>query len=154
LAAIIAIIITSSLISNDPPAVKNGQVNPLHTSISLYQELLVVMLVLSVLILVLSMLRKRLFIGIVMALYGLAVFNLKFWGFGIPFILAAAWYLVHAYRLQRDLKELNGGTTSTTTTSRRSSTATNLAPRANKRYTPPAPSRRWSSKPAKEPRVG
>ena len=42
---------------------------------------------LSVLILVSSLLRKRLFQGITMALYGLAVFNLHYWGFGIPFVL-------------------------------------------------------------------
>ena len=40
----------------------------------------------------------------VMALYGLAVFNLHYWGFGVPFILAGAWLLVRAYRLQRDLQ--------------------------------------------------
>ena len=55
-------------------------------------------------ILVASLLRKRLFQGITMALYGLAVFNLRFWGFGVPFLLAGAWYLVRAYRLQQALK--------------------------------------------------
>ena len=58
----------------------------------------------AVLILVSSLLRKRLFQGITLALYGLAVFNLRFWGFGVPFLLAGAWYLVRAYRLQQALK--------------------------------------------------
>ena len=43
-----------------------------------------------------------------MALYGLAVFNLHYWGFGVPFILVGAWLLVRAYRLQRDLREATG----------------------------------------------
>ena len=33
------------------------------------------------------LLRKRLFLGIATALYGLAIFNLHYWGFGIPFIM-------------------------------------------------------------------
>jgi hypothetical protein len=57
-----------------------------------------------------------------MALYGLSIFNLHFWGFGIPFILAGAWLLVRAYRFQQKLKEAN-----TSTTARLES----------KRYTPP-----------------
>ena len=42
------------------------------------------------------------------ALYGLAVFNLHWWGFGVPFVLVGAWYLVRAYRAQRALKEATG----------------------------------------------
>ena len=48
--------------------------------------------------------RKRLFHGIAMALFGLAVFNLHYWGFGVPFFLVGAWYLVRAYRLEQALK--------------------------------------------------
>ena len=48
--------------------------------------------------------RKRLLLGIAMALYGLSIFNLHYWGFGFPFILAGAWYLVRAYRLSEKLK--------------------------------------------------
>ena len=75
-----------------------------HQSTTVYDELTYVILAMSVLILVSSLLRKRLFQGITLALYGLAVFNLRFWGFGIPFLLAGAWYLVRAYRLQQALK--------------------------------------------------
>ena len=66
-----------------------------HQSVGVYNELTYVILGMSVLILVSSWLRKRLFQGITMALYGLAVFNLHYWGFGIPFLLGGSWYLVN-----------------------------------------------------------
>ena len=50
------------------------------------------------------MARKRLLVGIAMALYGLSIFNLHYWGFGIPFILGGAWYLVRAHPLSEKLK--------------------------------------------------
>jgi hypothetical protein len=105
-AAAIGILVISALIVNDPPAIlKSGQPNSLHVSLSLYHDLAGVLLGLSVLMLVMAMLRKRLYLGILMALYGLAVFNLHYWGFGVPFIMGGAWLLVRAYRLQRDLRE-------------------------------------------------
>jgi hypothetical protein len=107
-----------------------------HLSTTLYSELTYMLLVLSVLILVTSLLRKRLFQGITLALFGLAVFNLKAWGFGFPFVLAGAWYLVRAYRLQQALKRAGGGGPSTP--NRGGSRPTNGSrPRSNKRYTPP-----------------
>lgn len=109
IAAAIGILVISALIVNDPPALlKNGHVDTLHVSLSLYHDLGASLLVLSVLMLVVAMLRKRLYLGIVMALYGLAVFNLHYWGFGVPFIMGGAWLLVRAYRLQRDLREATG----------------------------------------------
>ena len=39
-----------------------------------------------------------------MALYGLSIFNLHFWGFGVPYLLFGSWYLVRAYRLEQKLK--------------------------------------------------
>ncbi len=36
--------------------------------------------------------RKRLFMGILAAMYGLAIFNLHYWGFGVPFVMVGAWY--------------------------------------------------------------
>jgi hypothetical protein len=108
-AAAIGLLIIDALITNDPPALlKNGQVNRLHVSTSLYHELLIVLVVLSVAILVTAFFRKRLYLGIAMASYGLAVFNLHYWGFGIPYLLAGSWYLVRAYRIQRDLREATG----------------------------------------------
>jgi hypothetical protein len=58
-----------------------------------------------------------------MALYGLSIFNLHFWGFGIPFIFAGAWLLVRAYRFQQMVKEAN--------------TSSPAARLDSKRYTPP-----------------
>jgi len=128
LAAAIGFLIISALVSNDPAALlKDGAVNKLHVAVSVYESLFVVLLVMSVLILATALFRKRLFLGIVMALYGLAVFNLHYWGFGVPFIMAGAWLLVRAYRFQRELRdrESTGG-----------ATASFGPPRANKRYTP------------------
>ena len=62
-------------------------------SVSLYHEVAAALVILSVVMLTTAMLRKRLYLGIVMALYGLTVFNLHYWGFGIPFIMAGAWLL-------------------------------------------------------------
>ena len=85
-----------------------------------------------------------------MALYGLSVFNLHYWGFGLPFIMAGAWYLVRSYRLSEKLKfakaEGTGGASG------------RAAPRGqpSKRYTPPAaPARRPPKpKPGKELEAG
>ena len=130
LAAAIAILVIRTLVHNDPAHyLKNGQVNPQYTSVSLYSELLIVLLALSLAILASSMWRKRLLMGMSFALYGLAIFNLHYWGFGIPFLLAGAWLLVRSYRLSHGLKEATG----TLGFSGRSG-----QPRANKRYTPPS----------------
>ena len=129
--ALIAFLVIHADIANDPAQyLKNGATNPNYTSVSLYHEVLAVLLVLCVLLLVAAWFRKRLYMGILVALYGLAVFNLHWWGFGVPFVLVGAWYLVRSYRAQRDLKaaraEPNGG-------------ATGSGPASSKRYTPPAP---------------
>ncbi|MHB8594018.1 MAG: hypothetical protein ACYDB3_06735 [Acidimicrobiales bacterium] len=106
-------------------------------SVGLYHELLVVLLVLAVAMMAAAWFRKRLYLGIVMALYGLAIFNLHYWGFGIPFILAGAYYLVRSYRLQRSLREATGEVPGG-----RGPRPPGAPPRASKRYTPPAPPRR------------
>ena len=80
-----------------------------NQSLGVYDKLTYVFLGLAALILVSSLLRKRLFQGITLALFGLAVFHLHYWGFGVPFLLAGAWYLVRAYRLQQALKRVQGG---------------------------------------------
>ena len=105
-----------------------------HQSVSVYDELTFVMLGMSALMLVTAMLRKRLFLGIVMALYGLAVFNLHYWGFGVPFLLGGSWYLVRSYRLSQRLKL---ATMDGTSPRKASSTAVPARPRPSKRYTPP-----------------
>src|ERR1700722_6023244 len=103
-AAAIGILITTALIANDPPArLSNGQPNKLHVSVALYREAMAALVVLSIVMLITALLRKRLYLGIVLALFGLTVFNLHYWGFGVPFILAGAWYLVRGFRIQRNL---------------------------------------------------
>ena len=88
--------------------------------------------------------RKRLYIGIVLALYGLSIFNLHYWGFGIPFLLIGSWYLVRAYRFQQKLKlaKEEGGTAGSTGPQRRA--------QSNKRYTPPTSA---PAKPTKPPKT-
>ncbi len=127
LGAIVGIIIGSSTIDH---------ARATHQSVAIYDELTYVILGMSVLILVTSLLRKRLFQGITMALFGLAVFNLRFWGFGVPFLLAGAWYLVRAYRLQQALKRAEAAAPKSP---RRNGSrpANGARPRPNKRYTPP-----------------
>ena len=74
--------------------------------------------------------RKRLYLGIAMALYGLSIFNLHFWGFGVPYLLFGSWYLVRAYRFGQKLKfAKEDGTTSRPGAPRRA--------QPNKRFTPP-----------------
>jgi hypothetical protein len=155
LAAIVAILVIANLIADDPAArFKDGALNPKHVSLGLYHELAVVLVVLAVLILVMAWLRKRLFEGIAMALFGLAIFDLHGWGFGIPFLLGGAWFLVRAYRLQRELKEATGEGPSRP--GDRGRGASNTArPRPNKRYTPPtSPPKKSPPKPENEQRAG
>jgi hypothetical protein len=130
IAAALSFLIIGTLIHNDPPLGTKNYVDP-----SLYHTLQLVLLGLSVLIMVTALWRKRLFMGISMAMFGLAVFNLHYWGFGVPFLLAGAWYLVRAYRFNQELKRLDGSSSPTRSAARPSMGA---RPRANKRYTPPA----------------
>ena len=105
------------------------------------QLLAVSLLVLAAVMLASAWWRKRLYLGIAMALYGLSIFNLHFWGFGIPYLLFGSWYLVRAYRLQQKLKLATGerGAGGTDRPARRAS--------PNKRYTPPV------TGPSKAPRA-
>jgi hypothetical protein len=132
LAGLIGILVAGNLINH---AVS------LHQSTSTYYDLLGVLVAMSVLMMVTALLRKRLFLGIILALYGLSIFNLKFWGFGVPFVLAGAWYLVRAYRLNQKLKLASGDGPGS---QRRGYTRpSGVLPRPNKRYTPPtAPAKR------------
>jgi hypothetical protein len=154
-AAAIGILVISALIVNDPPALlKNGQVNTLHVSLSLYHDLGGVLLALSVLMLVMAMLRKRLYLGILMALYGLAVFNLHYWGFGVPFIMGGAWLLVRSYRLQRDVREATGDTSGSGAQRRVTGAGRTASRQPNKRYTPPTSPPRRPGKRENEQRAG
>ena len=81
-----------------------------NQSTAVYDKLTYVLLALALLILLSSMLRKRLFQGITIALFAVAIFQLKFTyvGFAFPFVLIGAWYLIRAYRLQQELKRAAG----------------------------------------------
>jgi hypothetical protein len=149
-AAAIGILVVSALIVNDAPArLKDGQVDTLHVSVSLYHDLAGVLIALSILMLAMAMLRKRLYLAIVMALYGLAVFNLHYWGFGVPFIMGGAWLMVRAYRLQRNLRGVTGDNPARSGPGRRGGGGgTGISrPQPNKRYTPPSPAARRSASP-------
>ena len=61
-------------------------------------------------------------------MYGLSIFNFGYLGFGVPFVMVGAWYLVRTYRLHRSLKEATADGPSTST----------ARPTSNKRYTPPS----------------
>lgn len=87
---------------------KPGVLNSQYISQSTLADLFIVLIVLAFGMLLFSLLRKRLFIGVACGLYGLAIFNMHYWGFGIPFVFVGAWYMVRTYRFQRSLRLANG----------------------------------------------
>jgi hypothetical protein len=142
-AAIAIFVVNLSLRSNPAAYLSNGAPNPRHANPSTIHDLALVLLVLAVGMLGTAFYRKRLVLGIIMALYGLSIFNLHYWGFGVPYIMAGAWLLVRAYRAQRDLREAKGEGPSRSRTRR---AAPSRGPSPNKRYTPPTPPRRAPTK--------
>ena len=154
-AAAIGFIVINVLIDRDPaPYLANHRPNPDHVSVTLYHNLELVLLGLSLLILLAAAFRKRLLLGIALAVYGLAVFNLHWWGFGIPFVLGGAWLMVRSYRLQRDWKDALAGAPPRGRPPGRAGSQ-GSGPRASKRYTPPTPPRRSPpSKPENHKRAG
>lgn len=150
-AAAIALVVVAVLQADDPAVLlSNGQINKLHVNPSLYSELGAVTLALALLMLGAAWYRKRLLLGIAMALYGLSIFNLHYWGFGFPYIVAGAWYLVRAYRLSEKLKFAKADDPGT------AGGGPAPKPSPSKRYTPPAaPIRRAPKpKPGKELEAG
>ena len=132
-AALIGILVSSELVHHDPtPYLASGLANPAHVSVSFYHDVLIAMLALAVAMLASAWFRKRLFLGVTMALFGLSVFNLHYWGFAVPYLLCAGWLLVRGYRLQRSLRDAMP--------SDGAAQAMRGPRRANKRYTPPATS--------------
>ncbi len=143
-ASAIGFVVVHILVVNDPPArLANGAVDKLYVNPTDYYDLFLVLIVLSMVMLITAMLRKRLYLGMVTALYGLTIFNMHYWGFGVPFVMVGAWYLVRAYRLNRNLKEaVAGGPVSGIRV-------------ANKRYTPPvAPKQLPTAKSKRTRRAG
>jgi hypothetical protein len=135
LAAAIGFLVVHTLIFNNHARLASGAINKNYVNPSTYDQLFLVLLALALVMLVSAMLRKRLFLGIATALYGLAVFNMHYWGFGVPFVMCGAWYLVRAYRLQRDLK-LAKGEAPSRYGPKAQGRGTSYAAQANKRYTP------------------
>jgi hypothetical protein len=141
--AIVGLILSDHLVNN---------ARSLGESTTIYQELTFVLMGLVALILALAWFRKRLFLGIATALLGLDLFNLHGYGFAVPFLLAGAWYLVRAYRLQQKLKLAGGGSgrrdgsPNSKVSPNRMPSAGGVLPRPNKRYTPPTEKLRRPSK--------
>jgi len=123
--------------------ISNASVNYAKThnlSTSVYDKLTYVLLGLAVLILLTSWLRKRMFQGITLALYGLAIFQLHYpyFGFAAPFLLAGSWYLIRAWRLQQELKRAEAAGPQAPRPKGATTNAAAPRPRRNKRYTPPS----------------
>jgi hypothetical protein len=135
-AAAIGFAVTAVLVARDPKLPDPHHVNP-----SQYTEFGLLAMALSLVMLGTAWFRKRTFFGIAAALYGLSLFNLDWWGFGVPFILIGSWFLVRAYRLGEKLKAVKAGDV----TSPRTAVKRSGGP--NKRYTPPTPSPTRSPKP-------
>lgn len=128
-AAAISILIVAALVGHDPSAhLASGASNPMHVGVSRYYEALAALLALSIAMLASAWFRRRLFLGIVMALYGLTVSNLHYWGFAVPYLLCAGWLVVRGYRAHQDERASSAATGATAT-----------VPRASRRYTPPSP---------------
>jgi hypothetical protein len=138
--AVVALLVSADLINH---------ARSLGQSTAVYQNLTFVLLGMALLVLVSSLLRKRLFEGITMALFGLGIFNLHYWGFGVPFVLAGAWLLVRAYRLSQKLKLATVNKEKGYVPPPRGlPSAGGVLPRPNKRYTPSTARKRPSgSKP-------
>jgi hypothetical protein len=92
-----------------------------------------IFLVLAAVMLAAAWFRKRMVLAIALALYGVGLFQLGWLGFAVPFVLAGAWYLVRAFRLQTAFKRAEADESAAT----RSRTTNGARPRANRRYTPP-----------------
>lgn len=130
-ATAITFLVVHDLVANDPPArLSDGAVNNLHVNLSTYSDVFIALIILSFGITGMALWRKRLFLGIVTSMYGLTIFNLHYWGFGVPFVMVGGWYLVRTYRLHRSLKESTAGRLSVTS-----------RPASSKRYTAPSRSR-------------
>lgn len=127
ISALISFIVIGSMINrNSQPTTAAKNFVPAST----YHWVLVVFLALAVVILASAWWRKRMVMAISLALYGVGLFQLGWLGFAVPFVLAGAWYLVRAFRLQQALKKAEADEGGAVNRSK--------APaRPNRRYTPP-----------------
>jgi len=137
-AAGIGVLVVAALINHDPTAhLASGLVNSKHVSVTFYYGVLAALLALSVLMLAFAWFRKRVLLGVAMAMYGLTLFNLHWWGFAVPYLLCAGWLLVRAYRLHQDLRAATGDAPAPRGAARVPRVA-DERPTTSKRYTPPA----------------
>ena len=137
LAGVVAIVVVGTLSS------KTKTVSSVDSTLAL------VLFALSLVILACAWFRKRLYLGIALALYGLSVFNLHYWEFGVPFLLIGSWYLVRAYRLGQKLKVAKEGGGPSGSGS--GGSARQAQP--NKRYTPPVAGPAKPAKPTRPPKT-
>jgi hypothetical protein len=126
-AALAFLVIGADINRNSSPTTLPKNFVPAST----YHWVLLVFLALSLVMLASAWFRKRMILAIALALYGVGLFQLGWLGFAVPFVLAGAWYLVRAFRLQQALKNAEGEAPP-----RRASSSAGR-PRPNKRYTPP-----------------
>lgn len=106
LASGIGILVVTALLAADPAALlADGRPDRLHVNPAVYHELFYVLMALSLAMLATAFVRRRLFLGMAMALYGLALFNLHYWGFGLPFLMGGSWLLVRSYRANRAYRD-------------------------------------------------
>jgi hypothetical protein len=134
IAALISFIVIGSMINrNSQPTTVAKNFVPAST----YHWVLLVFLALALVILVSAWWRKRMAMAIALALYGVGLFQLGWLGFAVPFVLAGAWYLVRAFRLQQAFKKAEAEESGTDRTTARTNSGSKPRARANRRYTPP-----------------
>ena len=151
IAAMIGLLVTGNRLANDPkPRWPTANSTRCTSARPLCVEFGAIAIVLGVVMLAMAWFRKRLYLGMTMALYGLSLFNLHYWGFGVPYILFGAWYLVRAYRLNRNSRWPKRRGRRLRGRRRRDPT------RAEKRYTPPTapPGKPPKPKPGNQRKAG
>ena len=136
IAALISFIVVNADISRNsqpPPTTAPKNFVPAST----YHWVLLVFLALSLIILVSAWWRKRMAMAIALALYGVGLFQLGWLGFAVPFVLAGAWYLVRAFRLQQAVKKAEAAEAGPARSNGHAASGSKPRARANRRYTPP-----------------
>jgi hypothetical protein len=134
ISALLSFIVIGSMINrNSQPTTAPKNFVPAST----YHWVLLVFLALAAVILASAWWRKRMAMAIALALYGVGLFQLGWLGFAVPFVLAGAWYLVRAFRLQQAFKKAEAEEGATTRHTARTSNGSKPRARANRRYTPP-----------------
>ncbi|HUE08969.1 MAG TPA: hypothetical protein VMP41_16185 [Acidimicrobiales bacterium] len=133
--ALISFIVIGSMINRNSNLQTTAAKN--YVPASTYHWVLLVFLALAAVILVSAWWRKRMAMAISLALYGVGLFQLGWLGFAVPFVLAGAWYLVRAFRLQQAFKKAEAEEGGTSRSTARTNNGSKPRARANRRYTPP-----------------